>query len=360
MTIELKKYNDSDKELWEDINKSSENTSFLSSLPWIEFQKSAGKETDQYLIYADDQAVGNLYIEFSRRKLAKYAYSPYGPVINWNQLSAISYQPSAITNYELLITRIYEELRSWFKKYCNENNVNLFKFDPLIDQKYKSIFEKLGYKKSLSPAQAIDMWEMDISKDYEEILAEQKKETRYYMKRASKLGATVEKATTLEQVKAFGDLMTETTARKGFQNYSTNYFLKQFESLNKLGMTEIYLVKFQNKYIAGALMNFYKDTIYYAHGASTSDYELSKLASPYFLHAEIIKDAKQKGIKKYNFWGVLPKEIKNHPWRGLSDFKMKFNGEMKSYVGPVEIYANPLKYYANRLFDWWTFKKERY
>ena len=57
-----------------------------SSIPWIEFQKSLGKEIDQYLIYVEDQVVGNLYIEISRRKLAKYAYAPYGPVIDWKRL----------------------------------------------------------------------------------------------------------------------------------------------------------------------------------------------------------------------------------------------------------------------------------
>lgn len=360
MNIIFKKFNSLDSELWEKTNLDAESSSFLSSIHWINFQKSLGKETDQYFIYAESEnasfPVGVLYIEIYRRKIAKFAYSPYGPVLNLKAISMINPDLSIFESYKLFL----KEFKRFCKKYVSENELNLFRFDPLINSNYKEAFIKTGFSKTFAATQAMDVWEMDISKSEDEILKALKKDTRYYIKRATKIGVEIVKARTEEEVFEFVKLMSQTTERKDFANYSSDYFINQWKALNEIGMTEIYLAKYQDKYISGALFNFYKDTAYYAHGASTSDSELMKISSPYLLHFEIMKDVKERNITKYNFWGVVPKEIKNHPWRGLSDFKMKFPGSLISYSGGFEIGSNFLKFNLHRLSDFLNYKNDRY
>jgi lipid II:glycine glycyltransferase (peptidoglycan interpeptide bridge formation enzyme) len=75
------------------------------------------------------------------------------------------------------------------------------------------------------------------------------------------------------------------------------------------------------------------------------------------LQWEAIKEAKSRGCKTYNFWGIAP-EIKNpedikvslHPWAGLSLFKMGFGGERKEYVKTQDLDVSP-KYWLNYIIE---------
>jgi lipid II:glycine glycyltransferase (peptidoglycan interpeptide bridge formation enzyme) len=297
-----------------------------------------------------------MYLEISRRRISKYAYLPNNPVLNINK-----YRPDLVFDATDIYTEFLKDLKKFGKKYVREKSLNLFKIDPLFEKMYEANLKKAGWKKSLSPGQAKDTWLKNFSLvDGKIDLMKEKKDTRYYIKRAQKAGIIIEKVDSIEKVKLFSDLMNETTSRKGFVNYSHSYFESQWKKLNPEGMTQIWLAKYRDKYIAGALINYFNHTMNYAHGASTSDPELSKLSAPYLLQWKIIEDGVENGFEKYNFWGVLPDNLKDHPWKGLSDFKKKFVGEMISYVGTYEVYSNPIKYYINRLADWWAFRKDRY
>jgi lipid II:glycine glycyltransferase (peptidoglycan interpeptide bridge formation enzyme) len=75
---------------------------------------------------------------------------------------------------------------------------------------------------------------------------------------------------------------------------------------------------------------------FYHHGSSISE---QKVPVSYLLQWEAIKEAKQRGCRSYNFWGIAP-DVKEkldiaksrHPWAGLTLFKMGFGGRIKEYV----------------------------
>ncbi len=358
MEITFKPYTQDQRQIWEEINKSSIST-FLASTDWIEFQKSIGREVDRYFIYVDSVAVGNLYIEIYRRKIAKFAYSPYGPVL----LDENPNLQFPLPNIETVIT----SLKDFQKKYIKQKKLNLFRFDPLIDKENLKTFLQLGYSQSLAPTQAKFVWEIDLSQDEEQLRSGMSKSTRYNINKTSREGLEFIKVSTPEHVKAFSDLMNETTGRKKFSNYDYNYFQKQFDRLNPIGMCDIYLIKLQDKYLAGALINYYNDTAYYTHGCSTSDKELSKIRAPYFLQWNVMQESKARGFKKYNMWGIVPDELLNDmapagaiAMKGVSEFKKSFGGYEIDYVGGLEIGIDFIKYNFHRFVDWWMYRKDRY
>ena len=344
MNLEFKQYTNEDYDSWEEINKDAGGT-FLTSRPWIEFQESLGRNTDSYLIYSEDELVGNIYIEIYRRKIAKFAYSPYGPVI---ESSAIGNQPAII----------FKEIKKFQKKYIRENNLNAFRMDPWIEVRFRNIFLNLGYKISMAPTQAKYVWEVDISKPEDEILASLKKVTRYNVRSSEKAGIEVEKISDVKQIDDFYEILSTTFKRHGFASFSKEYFVEQFNLLEEKGMCNLYLTKYNDKYISGALINIYGDTAYYSHGGSVNDKELQKFGASYLLHWEIIKDLKKIGIEKYNMWGVVP-EDSNHPMSGVSDFKRKFPGEEIDLVGGLDL-PNGWKYKIQRLAEWWSYRNDRY
>ncbi len=357
MLLKFEKYSEDKKQIWEKINLEAENSSFLSSINWIDFQKSLGKEIDQYFIILEvgdrEYEIGILYIEIYRRKFIKYAYVPYGPVIVGDPMN------------EQEFADFFTQLKNFMQDYIFQNFLTLFRFDPLLPKKYSENLKNLGFKTSLAPAQAKDVWELDLDQNEDELRSKMSDSTRYNINRSSRSELELVKATTIEEVKAFSDLMNETTQRKGFGNYDFEYFKKQFDALNPKGMTDIFLARYRAKYISGALINYYNETAYYTHGASTSDRTMSKLRSPYFLQWEIMKYAKEKGFRKYNMWGILPKSLPENkkaknPMNGVSEFKRSFGGKEINYVGPMEIYNDNLRYLLHRAIDFWSYRKDRY
>jgi peptidoglycan pentaglycine glycine transferase (the first glycine) len=352
MKLTFRKYTENDRDIWEEFNLSSTST-FLTSIYWIEFQKLLGKEIQMYLIISENNSIkGLIYIEISRRKIANFGYTPYGPVLS----------------SEIDLIKTYEEIKIFMKKFIEEKKLTLFRFDPLLSKNHLQNLHQIGFKTSLAPAQARDVWEIDITLSEMELRSAMSKSTRYNINKTLKSGIEIIQAETLEDVKAFSDLMNETTNRKSFGNFDYEYFKKQFETLNPKGVTRIFLAKYQGKFLAGALINFYKETSYYTHGCSTSDSELQKLRAPYLLQWEIIKFAKAEGYKKYNMWGILPEQnlqlktqnLKHSSMVGVSDFKKSFGGYEVNYVGPLEVYINPIKYNIHRLLDYFIYKKDRY
>lgn len=92
---------------------------------------------------------------------------------------------------------------------------------------------------------------------------------------------------------------------------------------------ELALVEVDGKPAASHLASYMGDTAVYLLGL-TEDIALSKKAA-YFLHWEVIKKAKQRGMKWYDLGGIDPKE---NP--GVFKFKSGFGGIDVSAAGPME------------------------
>jgi len=339
---------DNSTDTWNQLNNSAAQSSFLTSQEWINFQKSLEKEISQYLIQKNNQGVGLIYIEVYRRKLQKFAYAPYNPVLN----SSIALDSTEFSEF-------WNDFKNFALEFIKEHDLTLFRFDLQLAKNYAQNLRNLGFKASFAPGQSKDSWEVNLEQTEEELRGGMSKSTRYNINKTSREGIEVIQATTDEHIKAFASLMQETTGRKGFGNYDYSYFKKQFDELNSKRRMDIFLAKKEGKYLAGALINYHKDTAYYTHGCSTSDRELSRLRAPYFLQWNIMQTMKANGLKKYNMWGILPEGVKGSI-SGVSDYKRSFGGYEINYVGTHEVYNNKLKYIIHRLIDWWVYRKDRY
>ena len=63
-----------------------------------------------------------------------------------------------------------------------------------------------------------------------------------------------------------------------------------------------------------------------------------------------LKQARKRGCKIYNFWGITPTDSPRHPWAGLTLFKKGFGGYKKEYVKTQDL---PLsgQYWINYLVE---------
>jgi len=167
----------------------------------------------------------------------------------------------------------------------------------------------------------------DISKPEDKLLAEMHEKTRYNIRLAERKGLRIEN----KGFDNFYDLLQKTSARQKIKLHSRDYYKKLAE------FNEIFIAYHENKPAACAMVNFYEDTATYLHGGSDEKYK--NLMAPHLLHWEIIKTAKSRGIKFYDWWGIDEKK-----WPGITRFKRGFGGKELCSPGTFDFPINKFIY----------------
>ena len=283
---------------------------FLQSWEWGEFQRMVGEQVERYVLGEEGQltAVATV-LKRSFPLLGSYWYLPRGPVastpVTKARLTSLLKNPNAFT------LRI--EPQTSYEGVCTKT----------ID---------------LQPSQTILL---DLEKSEDELLEGMHHKTRYNIRLAARRGVHISiKEQSLDDVWA---LFEETGSRGDFRLHPRDYYKKMLQILSgndcRVFLAAAY---FENKPIAATIMIDFGDIRTYLHGASGRAHR--QTMAPYLLHWELIKAAKAKGLKWYDWWGVAPEGAKHHPWEGISRFKRGFGGEEVKYPGTCDVILKKPQY----------------
>lgn len=171
-----------------------------------------------------------------------------------------------------------------------------------------------------------------------------RKTTRNEIRKAERVGVKIAKSKNPEDIEKFYKLYEKTVNRKHFKPFSKEYLQKEFEIFSVNGNAELYFAQYQDELISGAIIISTNHGVFYHHGASSLKH--AQIPASHLLQWQIIKDAQERGLKFYNFWGIAPQDAKNHPWAGLTTFKTGFGGRAEKYVPTQDLKITP-KYYLN-------------
>ena len=298
---------------WQKLQDDLSETSF--------FEKT---EDYQYLAILKDTPVG------------KYLYLPYGPVAE----DKAAFKKS---------------LKS-LEKLASEHGAIFIRVEPQ-DLTFKNSLPKNAKKsKDLNPKET---WVLDITPDKPTLLTNFSQGTRTRYNTYAKKGLSVKTTKDPAEIKHLVDLQNKLFKEKNLNTFSEEYLKTELEQ----PFTTLYLVEYHHpdnaekdenipkdgQIIAASLFFDYKDTRYYMQSAS--DIEFRKLPATVALLTSAIFDAKEQGIKNFDFWGIAPENAPdNHPWKGFTKFKQSFGGEPVEYVGTYDIILNPAKYHLYQLF----------
>jgi len=183
---------------------------------------------------------------------------------------------------------------------------------------------------------------VNLDQSEEDILKQMKSKGRYNIKVARKHGVKVRKSTNVGE---FFKLFQETTSRDGFQGHNRKYYQSMLDALGENAV--LYLAELGGNIIAGIIVTFYKDTAIYYFGASSDKHR--NVMAPYLLQWEAMRDARRRGCKTYDLFGVAPEGNTKHPWFGITKFKEKFGGKRFSYTPAREKVLKPFWYRTMRL-----------
>lgn len=295
-----------DKQQWEDFVISNSPDSFLHSWNWGEFNQATGEKIWRLGFFEEENLLAVALIIIVKARRGKFLFVPHGPIIK------------KASDANLIIETLLKRL----KEIGKEEKAAFVRISPLLEN--IEIFKHLGFKNApIHMMHPETTWILDIDKDEETLMKEMRKTHRNLIRRAQKDGVEIIQADSEEFLKKFYEIHMETVRRHKFIPFSFEYIKQEVEAFKQDKQISIFLAKYAGEIISSAIIVFYGNEAFYHHGASSSKF--SKVPSSYLTLFEAIKEAQKRGLKKFNFYGIVEDKPK-HPWYGLSKFKKGFGG----------------------------------
>lgn len=328
------------KERWDDFLNNQLYTIFVQSSSYANFFKAMGENTWFFGIFEKDKLLGGSLVASTHAKRGDFLFLPYGPIFD----QKMSYEKTQ----ELLKTFF-----DYLKNFAKEKKYDFIRVSPFIEdtKENKKLFTKLGFLSSPMHILAENTWILDITKSEEVLLMDMKKNHRNLIRRCEKKGVKIKKERNIDGLKEFNKIHDETAKRHNFHRFSDKYVEKEFKEFSKNDQSLIFKSFLPDGRLdSSSIIMFYGNMAAYRHSGSLSlD---NKLPTSYLLQWEAIKEAKKRGIKYYNFWGVAPENSKKkHPFRGITHFKKGFGGFSLDLIHCMDLKINN-KYYLTWIIEY--------
>jgi peptidoglycan pentaglycine glycine transferase (the first glycine) len=317
---------------WNDFVVSSPYASILQSYEWGEVKKAFGWQPIRIAL-EDPQGKITAGISILKREvpLIKHAlfYAPRGPIVNFKDKDLL----------HILLEAVERE--------AEKNHAISLKIDPAIDEEDSQsgeVFKALGFEKALKEVQPRATFLLDLTPDLEQILMSFEEKTSYNVRLAVKKGVKIIEDASQNGIDHFYRIYQETAARDKFLIHPRIYYEKIRELVFAAGLGTTFIAYYEDKPIAAVMIFNFGDTAWYMYGASGAEYR--NVMPNHLLHWEIIKWAKNKGLKTYDLWGIPAKIKPEHPLFGVYRFKKGFNGKPIKYIGALDFPYSPLFYHG--------------
>lgn len=321
-----------DKMIWNDFASSYQPNTFLQSWQWGEFLKTENHQPFRLGLYEGSQLVGTALFTKITSKRATYFDCHGAPMIDWSKPEQ------------------FQAFHEYLIKLCKKEDAHFFRFRAPLLHKDSFITEKKKQGYVLAPMyfQAEHTMLLDLTQDEEQIMANMRKNTRYSVRKAAKEGVTVRVSQDPKDLKILFELYEKTVDRHGFVPYPYQFFVDEFEKFNEDGLVDLFFAEYNGQALSAAMIVYFGDGAYYHHGASIRN--SPDVFNSYLVQWEAIKRAKERGVKRYDFFGVAPTDDEDHPRAGLTTFKRGFGGERVRWMHTLDYPINKLRYWPMYLF----------
>ena len=264
----------------------------------------------QYLAILKSTPVGN------------YLYLPYGPVF--------------------ASKKAFSEAIELLKSLAKKERAIFIRIEPQDPESTEFLPKKAKKVKNLSPQET---WCLDLTGNEDELKAKLPSRLLRYYKNAAKNHLEIETTKDPDSIHHLLKLQRQLASKKGINTFSETYLKTELTQ----PFATLYLVKYQNpdtnqtEVVAAGLVFDDEDTRYNLQGAQSETGK--KLHATGILTIQLILDAKAKGQKIFDFWGIASEgSSSSHPWYGFTSFKKTFAGYEVKYAGTFDIIFNPFKY----------------
>ncbi|MBQ6486292.1 peptidoglycan bridge formation glycyltransferase FemA/FemB family protein [Candidatus Saccharibacteria bacterium] len=338
MSLELR--DAENKREWDDFVANRPESNFLQSWDFYEFHKNRGEEIVRRIALKNGKIVGAYAGEVEHAKRGRHMAIAGGPILDWKDKNVREAIFKDIKDQGEKLNCVFVRVRPQ----CENTPENI------------EIFRKNGFKKAPMYLSVEYAGILDLNKSEEEIMVGMRQRLRRALRKAAKNNIIVEKSTDPKDIHTFYEIQLQTAKRHDFYAFSEDFLTKQFEAFAPNGEAVLYTAKIsdekkkelgaenESNILAQNFMIFYGNEASYHYGVSS---ELgTKLSGAPLLHMEAMKDARGRGIKRYNFWGIVGENETKHRFYGVSVFKRGFGVTELKYLPAQDLILKPFEYYT--------------
>lgn len=308
-------------------------TNFLQSFDFYEFHLSRGKKVIRKLFYKKDEVIAGYAGVIETAKRGRHLAVAGGPILNFTD------------------AKLLEIVLNDMKLEATKQNCVFVRFRPQAEKSEQvlNLLKKLGAKKAPMYLSVEHAGILDLNKTKEEIMSGARQRLRRAIRKAEKAGVGIEVSTDEKMVEKFYQIQLETAGRQKFVPFSLEFLKKQFLAFGKNGEALIYSAKLDEEILAQNFMIFYGNEASYHYGVSS---ELgTKISAAPLLHFAAMDEARRRGIKRYNFWGIVDENDTGHRFYGVSEFKRGFGVAELKYVPAHDLVINKIKYQKTKIIE---------
>ena len=316
-----------DQKKWDKFVTSHEDANFLQSWAWGDFHEARGKKVVRRIALDNDDKIIAAYVgQVETAKRGTYMAIAGGPIMDWSKKS------------------LREAIFADIKAQAEASKCVFVRIRPQIleTEKNRKLFKDLGLKPAPIYLSVELAGVLDLNKSEEEILANAAQGLRRKIRKAEKNEITVSTSTDPKDIHEFYQIELETAKRHGFVEFSESFLTKQFEAFAKYDAVKLYTAKLGDEILAQNFMIFYGNEASYHYGVSTA--LGTKYSGAPLLHMQAMRDARERGIKRYNFWGITGLNETKHRFYGVSQFKRSFGVDELQYLHAHDLIIKPAKY----------------
>jgi peptidoglycan pentaglycine glycine transferase (the first glycine) len=335
-TLSAREADEADRDRHNAFVASSPTADALQSWEWGELKRRTGWTPRRFLVEEGGEIVAVAQVLARRpvRAAPPLLYAPRGPVVAPGRPDALA----------ALVDGVRRAADGAFLLAC----------DPPVEASSAEAraLEAAGFRPvpagGFGGVQPKAVMVLDLSPPLEEIFARFHPKWRYNVRLAERRGVTVASAGRAE-LSVFYDLLLETARRDGFAVRDRRYFELLLEILEPAGRATMFLARYQDRPIAGAICLGIGGRLTYTYGASSSQHRA--VMPNHLLQWHVIRWAKEHGYRIYDLRGVSPVRD-GRPvdprLAGLNRFKEGFGARYVEYAGTFELPLRPVLWRAWR------------
>ena len=317
---------------WDEFVTAHPDANFLQSWDFYEFYFSRGFDIVRRGIYDENNQLVGVYAgEVEPAKRGRHLAVAGGPIFDW-------------TNQEIK-NLIFSDMKQQAKKL----KCTFVRVRPQLQNTPENakIFQQLGFRKAPMYLSVEFAGVLNLENSEEEILKNMRQRLRRALRKAEKNQITIEKTSDPKAIHDFYQIELQTAKRHDFYAFSEDFLTKQFAAFAKNDEAVLYIAKLNGEILAENFMIFYGNEASYHYGVSS---ELgTKYSGAPLLHMEAMRDARKRGIKRYNFWGIVDENDTKHRFYGVSVFKRGFGVEELKYLEARDLVLDKISYYTKTL-----------
>ncbi|MCL2038488.1 peptidoglycan bridge formation glycyltransferase FemA/FemB family protein [Candidatus Saccharibacteria bacterium] len=316
-----------DRQTWDDFVQNRHEANCLQSWSIMLSHQEMGQPIVRRAVYRDNQILG-VYSGFvDRAKKGTGLIIAGGPLINLVEKKAINLILTDMRNQAKALGCDFVRLRPQWPD----------------SPESREVLKTNGAQKAPFYLSVEHAGVLDISGTEQEIVSQFRQKARRAIRKAESAALDLTISQDPADIDQFHAIELDHAKRQGYVPFSKKFLKTQFQAFVQNNEAQLFIAKKGREVLAENFIVFYGHEASYLYGVSTR-LGLEYSAAP-LLHLLAIREAKKRGLTRYNFWGIVDETDTKHRFYGVSVFKRGFGVAELKYTPAHDLIINPLRYH---------------